>query len=280
MVKTATAPPTRFGYAGVVFEMSGPATGWDLAKEHLDFADRTPDEGVLARVECAFDLVKEDGADLDRTVRWRWTGDEAEVGTARVDATVRRRSRGLYDARGEVAGGSHVSSLVTAVASAIASREGALVLHAAGVQVGGRAVLFVGPSGAGKTTSANHCPGTRWMARDRAAVVPVGGSWFAWGMAGGDPIDLPREPHRSLPLGAVLRVHRTDGPSRIEALEGARAVTVLRESVQSGGVGIEEERRQLDAILRAAGEARVGIVHARLGEPLTELVDAFVRGAQ
>jgi hypothetical protein len=63
--------------------------------------------------------------------------------------------------------------------------EGGFEVHACGVVVGGRAVLFCGKSGAGKSTTARlwrrHRPGTLVLSDDRIAVRAGAGGYRAWG---------------------------------------------------------------------------------------------------
>jgi hypothetical protein len=57
-------------------------------------------------------------------------------------------------------------------------RGGALEVHAAGVEAGGRAILLIGPKGAGKTTLSFHLLRdglVRWLANDRVFAAPADG---------------------------------------------------------------------------------------------------------
>ncbi len=62
-------------------------------------------------------------------------------------------------------------------------QRGCLPLHASGVAIGGQAVLFLGESGAGKSTTAAAflCP------RPQGADGRCGGSWRDWGQGGVAP---------------------------------------------------------------------------------------------
>lgn len=65
------------------------------------------------------------------------------------------------------------------------ARAGGLVVHACGVVVDGRAVLFCGRSGAGKTTLARlfrrHCPRAQVLSDDRIVLRSRGAGWQAFG---------------------------------------------------------------------------------------------------
>jgi hypothetical protein len=63
--------------------------------------------------------------------------------------------------------------VVRELAMAHARRSGWLLLHAAAVEIGGRAIVIVGPKHAGKTTlllQLLHAPGARFVANDRVLV--------------------------------------------------------------------------------------------------------------
>jgi hypothetical protein len=65
------------------------------------------------------------------------------------------------------------------------AHDGALLLHASAVIVDAGAVLFIGHSGAGKSTTAalwrRHARGARVLSDDRVVVRPVRGRPWAWG---------------------------------------------------------------------------------------------------
>jgi hypothetical protein len=86
------------------------------------------------------------------------------------------------------------------------ARERAMEVHACAVVVEGRAVLFCGVSGAGKSTTARlwqrHRPGTPTLSDDRIVLRARGGRWMAHGTPwhGDAGFALPR----AVPLGALF----------------------------------------------------------------------------
>jgi len=105
------------------------------------------------------------------------------------------------------------------------AREGGFEVHACGVVVGGRAVLFCGRSGAGKSTTARlwrrHRPGTLVLSDDRIVVRAGAGGYRAWGTPwhGDGGFASPE----ARPLGAVffLRHGRADRVSRLSVPDAA-----------------------------------------------------------
>lgn len=271
---TRDTDPTCFVFGGVAFEMCpAPGLAWSVGEDHRCFGGAYSTSPVAGRVHCVVSPAPELEVVLDREVRWVWSGEVAHVSTARARAELRRLGAGCYAASAMVVpGDAGCSALVTALTGAVIHREGGLVLHAAGVEVDGRASLFIGPSGAGKTTAANHCQGARWMARDRAAVYPTPLGWYAAGMAGGDPIELPRASGRVFPLRSVSRILRAKEHAAIRRANTAEALRYLRESLQASAGDPAEEASHLDRILDFHAALPLTLLETRIGEPLVPLL--------
>ncbi len=105
--------------------------------------------------------------------------------------------------------------------------KGAVVLHASYVDIGGKALLFLGPSGTGKSTQAelwcrheNACI----INGDRALLRKHDGRWMAYGFpcCGSSAVSI----NRTLPVAALvlLRQGRED---RIEQLTASRKLCAL-----------------------------------------------------
>jgi hypothetical protein len=271
--------PHDFSFAGVEFHIH-PHRGlrWTMGDEHRLFRAPVGAGPVAARVDCVVAPAPELGM-APRDINCRWSDDAATVDTNGVRAEVRRLGERRYAATALVNPNWHgCASLTTAVAGTIVLREGGLVLHASGIELGEKAVLFVGPSGAGKTTAANHCEGARWFARDRAVVYPTSGGWVAAGMCGGDPIHLPASEHRLLELAGILRVQRGKDEARVRSLDAREAFFYLRESLQAAQMDREDELRLFDLLLRLHRESRVGELRSVLGGDLTPVLRGWMDG--
>lgn len=268
--------PTCFTFGGVAFEMCpAPEFEWNLGDEHRLFCGGYSTSPVAARVHCVASPAPELEASAGREIRWQWDGEVARVSTARARVELRRLASGCYAASATIVPSeAGCSALVTALTGTVIHREGGLVLHAAGVEIEGRASLFIGPSGAGKTTAANHCAGARWMARDRVAVYPTPLGWYAAGMAGGDPIELPRAPGRVFPIRSVSRILRAKERASIRPARPAEAVRYLRESLQTSKGGPEEEASCLDRLLAFHADLPLTLLETKMGEPLVPLLVA------
>lgn len=272
--------PTCFVFGGVAFEMCpAPGLSWSVGNEHRLFGGAYATSPVAGRVHCVvspapeLEITVADG--FTREIRWEWTGDVAHVTTARARAELRRLGPGCYAASALVVPSeSGCSALVTALTGAVVSREGGLVLHAAGVEIDGRASLFIGPSGAGKTTAANHCQGARWMARDRAVVYPTPLGWYAAGVVGGDATELmlPRAAGRVFPLGTVSRIRQATERVTLREATPIEAVRYIRESLQAKRASEDEEAARLQAILSFHDRVPLTVLETRLGEPLVSVL--------
>lgn len=148
-----------------------------------------------------------------------------------VDGEVRAGLGLLADVQGDELRNAVQNLLRVAVAWALARTGTGLLLHAAAVEHEGRAVLFLGPSGAGKTTAVRRSAPRRVLADDVVVVQSPEGRepWTAvtsplW--ASGDFPGRIAEPGLSLPLGLACALRRT-ARTEIDRMAGARAAVAV-----------------------------------------------------
>ena len=266
---TPDADPTCFVFGGVAFDVqAGPGVQWALTDEHRLFTSGYLQEPVFARVHLAVTASTELGFEQHREVVGAWDGDVAMVRTSRARAEIRDLGTSFVATARVAPDANGCSNLCTAVLALIAERRGGVILHATGVDLDGEGVLFIGPSGAGKTTAANHCASGRWFARDRAIVFPVGPAWFSSALPGGGDCALARSSRSVLRLRAIYRVRQAVGAPRVEEVALGDRLAVLRECQQATMATVPGERARIDALLHLASTLEVASIRTVLGAPL------------
>jgi len=103
--------------------------------------------------------------------------------------------------------------------------SGGLMLHAAGIVRNGRAYLFFGRSGSGKTTAARNAPGALVLNDDLVVLQPEAGRWIACGTPFTNPSQTLPSAEKA-PAAALLRLVQSPRVF-IEPLSGARAMAEL-----------------------------------------------------
>jgi hypothetical protein len=108
--------------------------------------------------------------------------------------------------------------------------EGGFLLHAASAIRDGRAFIFAGRSGAGKTTIARLAPaGVSLLSDEISWVRPSAERFVAWGTPFTGELGQPGV-NRSAPVGALYFLEQAR-ENRITRLEGAEAVRLLLENI-------------------------------------------------
>jgi hypothetical protein len=110
------------------------------------------------------------------------------------------------------------------------ARSGGFLLHSASAVRGGRAFLFSGVSGAGKTTIARLAPADSALLSDEISCVRrVGAGYHAFGTPFAGELEVAGEKIQA-PVGALYFLRQ--GPrNRIDAIEPARAAAMLLRNI-------------------------------------------------
>jgi len=224
----------RFVYGGVEFDVLGGGRAASLPSDFHFLGDVPSFASVTCDVRGTPTIVdRSQVKSADKQIVARWSSDGAIIEGRGVRARVRcvgdRRFVAAVERRL-----AHLSShpVEEALAHALVEHCGGVVLHAAAVSLGAEgAVLFIGPSGAGKTTACT-LTGRPVFAQDKVALVPQDdGRWWAWPLLGGsmpEQASLAGEP--ALPVAAICRVRRSAPETRVTELSVHRAVFLVRES--------------------------------------------------
>lgn len=262
---------TTLLFGAVRFELMADFPDVELLGEHALFVE-SGDGIVVADVSAALHGVAHVAGRMPPEVERTWDGDRAIISVGALRTELAELGRGRFAARADVSPDEvGVSTFISTTTSAVVERLGGVIVHSAAVVFGDRAVLFIGPSGAGKTTAAHHCEGTTWLARDRSAVVPFGDGYITFGMPGGDDIDLPRAARAVHRLAGIGRIRRDRPENTVEPLDPIEALATLRESTFAGGDEAMEEQR-LDSLVALMARVPVVNLHTKLGASLTSLL--------
>lgn len=267
----ADATLRLLSFGGVEIELlTAPDFRLVLPESHADLVSRPEGPPPVARVACnvTVDASLSDDPGESREI----VLSAGRLRTKGVRARLRRLGRGGWVAAARVAPGAQsMGRLLDGLSAAILEQAGGLLMHAAGVELDGLAYLFIGPSGAGKTTAAGQVFGARSFCVDRVAVALSNDETRAFVLPGGtDPIDgAPKSPRRSLPLGGVLRVVQAQALD-VRAIAPHEALMMVRESVFSADRDRTAEHLRLDAIERLIGRVPVARLKTPLGAPLAQ----------
>ncbi len=157
---------------------------------------------------------------------------------------------------------------------------GGLLLHSAGVVSRGRAYLFVGRSGAGKTTFARRslAEGREVLSDDLNAVVAERGELRVRQVpfAGELGMTLPDEPLGDYPLAGffgLAHLAEADAPTVVSPLAGAEAFGLLLCAASGVNGDPEHQERLMDAIARLLAGVPRGRVSFSLRGPVWSVLE-------
>ncbi len=237
----------RLRLGGVTLEARAarPTPALEIPRKLLAFADRSrrPADVTLDVIEAPVPtggaLLFESGGTWQARAAGRGVlyvfrpprGDGPSARGLRVDARRRRGTLFLPPSRWSRARGFALSyPLDELLVQHHLARRGGLVIHACGVALEGRALLFAGVSGAGKSTlarlwsRARHRPRARVLSDDRLGVLPRGRGFVAHGTPwhGSGRYASPE----GLPLCALFFLEQASA-TRVQPLAPAEAAARL-----------------------------------------------------
>ncbi len=196
-----------------------------------------------------------------------WSDDSAVVDGRGVHARIRRVGERRFVATVERRlGPLSPHPVEEALAYALVEHCGGIVLHAAAVSLGSEGtVLFIGPSGAGKTTACT-LTGQPFFAQDKLALAPRhDGEWWAWPLTGGSmPEDARMAGKPALRVAGICRVRRSSPETRLTEASAHRAVFLVRESCFAN-TSLGDDQDRLDAITELCGRVPVAELDTVLG---------------
>jgi hypothetical protein len=123
-----------------------------------------------------------------------------------------------------------VDSVIRIIHSLHLAERSGFLLHAASVIRADRALIFAGPSGAGKTTISRLAPEDAHLLTDEVSYVrKVSGSWTAFGTPFAGDLARPGENRRAGVEALFLLKHGTE--NRVQPLNAAAAVQATLRNV-------------------------------------------------
>ena len=123
-----------------------------------------------------------------------------------------------------------IDSVMRILHTLLLARESGFLLHASSASAGGRAVLFAGVSGAGKTTMARLAPPSATLLTDEVSYVrKLPDGYFAYGTPFVGELDTPGE-NLKVPVG-VLYLLKQGPVNQIAAVAEQVAIRALLESI-------------------------------------------------
>lgn len=176
----------------------------------------------------------------------------------------------------------HPSSLILALEATeqllrvayarLAFDAGGLLVHAAAVACGPRGYLFLGPSGAGKTTVARNSPAGRLLNDDLVLLMPDNGGWAVQATPFSNPTQLAPPGPAQAALAALLHLVQD---TRVARLPMSPAVATAALAARAPVVGFDPERAEslLGRARAITAAARSDYLHFRPDPSFWSLIE-------
>jgi len=146
----------------------------------------------------------------------------------------------------------------------VATESGGLALHGAGLRRAGRATIFAGASGSGKSTAFRLSAPAESLGDDFAVVLPAGEGWAVPALPFDNAETAPAHPVRGLtPLSGVWRLFKADR-HRVERPVGVRAQASLLACAAFPWALPDVSDRAGEAVAKLAASGRFAHLHFAL----------------
>lgn len=268
----------RFGRLVLAYRAAEPSVRFSIEETHVPFV--VPNETAAhLELDCRIGPIEPSATPVTVTAGGAWVlrrgadGSEeivfrggvdfgTEVWQLRLDASFRRGA--LVEA--PLMSDRHVRAdgypLLEYLVARLLARHDGLLIHASVAIVDDGAFVFVGHSGAGKSTMASiaEAAGARVPTDDRTIITLVEGAAMAWGTPWHG--SLVRKSPEGAPLRGLYLLRQAD-EDRVEWLEGSRAVKELFVRLiqpRLDALEVGETLRLLEGVVE---RMPVGILHFR-----------------
>ena len=156
----------------------------------------------------------------------------------------------------------------------IATEVGGLALHGAGVKRDGRATIFAGASGSGKSTALRFSAPAESLGDDFAVVLPAGDGWAVPALPFDNAETAPADPVRGLTeLAGVWRLFKADR-HRVERPSGVRAQASLLACAAFSWALPDLADRAGEAVAKFSASGRFAHLHFALDSGFWPLLES------
>lgn len=177
--------------------------------------------------------------------------------------------------RVEIAPQASMENFLRVIYAVLCLQHGGLLLHAAGVIRNGEGIVFFGPSGAGKTTTAGiAAQSARVLSDDLVIIRPHNGQYKLHGVPFRGAMQEVQNPNVSAPLKAVFRLQQ--GVSH--AIQPYTTLKAASELVAAAPFVVQEPRlgrKLIDVCTRLAQSVPVAQLNFRRDDGFWKEIDGY-----